>query len=637
MNLVRSSALTVVFGIVAACQSATLAAQQTPSLRLDQDYYRRPYTQLVRPSLLASLTAQRVETEPNDGFMTANLVAVGDTVGGFMNQPGDVDYFAVDIAVGGTRVDFDIDAFTIGSSMNAFLQLFDTDGTTLRDFSDDVIGLDPRIVFEFTQPGRYFVAVSEVSGLGGGSPNNFQYLLRIEEVIQGPGDPTLLRVTGLGGPLGAAATADGSFYVVDNTGIRVLRVALDQTVTELADLSSTGGGSNVDIVRDVAVDGFGNVLAVGRRNLFESLVWRITPAGEVSDFYVSPQAQSSFSSIAVEDDGTVWVADEVRNDPAAALPPVLLRFDPTGGPPFEAVDVSSAFSDPANGSDIFDLAFDHLGRMHLTNVFGEVYRIDTGGLVTQVISRPGFAEGLAFDRDGYLYLADGSVGRVYLYDPAYQLVEDPFAGTNMAGPVNLVFGRGTDGAATSRLFALNFGVGLPPPFAGALVEMAPGSIRAPGRPVGEFLVVASDTLRRATPNVMYADTLKLVEAAAPAVWTVIQGSLPAGFVLDSMTGAIGGTTDESGTYLFSVRAQSGGSVGFGSIVLPVGTISVAPVLVADAILGTPGVVSQADQTALDLQGNSNGKLDIGDLHAHLRVLGLIPGRPTAARSKGADR
>jgi hypothetical protein len=46
--------------------------------------------------------------------------------------------------------------------------------------------------------------------------------------------------------------------------------------------------------------------------------------------------------------------------------------------------------------------------LHFSNLFGDVYKL-VGGAPVRVIQRSGFSEGLAFDVDGYLYLADGSI------------------------------------------------------------------------------------------------------------------------------------------------------------------------------------------------------------------------------------
>ncbi|MCZ6755379.1 MAG: PPC domain-containing protein, partial [Gemmatimonadetes bacterium] len=135
---------------------------------LDRDFYRRPYPQLVKRVLRPALLTLTFETEPNDDFMTANPIVLGDTVGGDIDPVGDVDYFAIDLIVG-ERVDFDIDAFGIGSSADPVLTLYGTDGVTLLDISDNVVGLDPRIVFEPLASGRYFVAVDDAAGGGGPS------------------------------------------------------------------------------------------------------------------------------------------------------------------------------------------------------------------------------------------------------------------------------------------------------------------------------------------------------------------------------------------------------------------------------------------------------------------------------------
>src|SRR2546426_2610204 len=94
-------------------------------------------------------------------------------------------------------------------------------------------------------------------------------------------------------------------------------------------------------------------------------------------------------------------------------------------------------------------------------------------------------ESLAFDRDGYLYVANGS-GTVAMYSPAHAVVYDPFARTNFASgyTMALVFGRDAGGAMTSRLFATN-------PLAGAMLQMNPAGMRAPWWRIGVGLLLTT--------------------------------------------------------------------------------------------------------------------------------------------------
>ena len=610
---VRRVGVLVLLGVVVgALAPAGVRAQDRPAPApvLDRDYYRRPYPQLVKPRPAALLFNQLTESEPNDDFMAADPIVLGDTVGGFVDPAGDVDYFAVDLTAG-ERVDFDIDAFTQGSALDAVLRLYDTDGVSLIDFSDDVIGRDSRLVYQPTVGGRYFVSVTDAAGAGGAG---FFYILKATVVATGPADPTTFFALGLGGPLGVAAVPGGGFYVVDNTGVQVLRVDAQGGSTRLADLATTGGGPNVDVVRDLVVDGFGNVLAVGREDVFRSVIWRITPAGAVSEFFVGPNNESFFSAITVDRAGGVWLADEIQQ--SGTRPEVIVHFDPLGTP-LEIFDVSAA------GSDIFDLAFSPAGELHFTNVFGDVYKLIDGGTPVPVIQRTGFSEGIAFDGAGNLYLGDGSVGRVLLYDAGYTLINDPYAGTNLAGPLNLAFGLRADGTPSADLFVLNFGIGLPPPFAGAMMQLGPVA-RPRGYLVSDFLVVATDSLRDARVGTSYGDTLRVAGQAGSVTWSVLAGELPTGLSLAPGTGVLSGVVTAVGLFPLTIKVEDGVRVGFRDLSIRTSSNVTAPAVVANALFGLT-TLPAAEVQAIDQAGNGNGALDIGDLRAQVRASGRLPG------------
>jgi hypothetical protein len=620
---VRVTAVLFLFLGLGSLVAGRAEAQDTPRRTLDQDYYRRPYPQLVKGAARALLSrTQVVESEPNNDFLNADLIVLGDTIGGFIDPAGDVDYFAVDLTAG-VRADFDIDAFSLGSSLDPILTLYSTDGVTRIDFSDDVVGLDSRLVYEPMVSGRYFLSVTDVPASGG---PGFFYTLKAAVIPTGPGDPTTFHALGLGGPLGFAAGDGTEFYVVDNPGIRILKVDMVGGNTEVASLETSGLGSISDIVRDVVMDGFGDLLAVGRQNIFEPVVWRITPDGAVSEFFVSPNPQSVFATITVDRRGDVWVVDEI--DPGSSFLPAVLHFDALGNF-IDIFDISAA------GSDFFDAAFSPSGELHFTNVFGDVYKLDQAGAVVPAILRQGFSEGIAFDIDGYLYLADGSVGRVHLFDPAYVQVDNPFAGTNMAGPLNLAFSIDPNGTVGSRLFVTNFGVGLPPPFAGAMMEMRGGSIRAPGYKVSDFLTI-SRTLPSANIGIEYDHTLTYAGQTGPATWKVLTGALPQGVALDEITGLLDGIPLGPGSFDLTVSVDDGTRMGFANLTLTVVVPQIATSDVANAIFGLRTLTSQ-EVSFLDRQGNLNGGLDIGDLRAHLRTEGQLPGAGSAVASAGGSQ
>jgi hypothetical protein len=133
------------------------------------------------------------------------------------------------------------------------------------------------------------------------------------------------------------------------------------------------------------------------------------------------------------------------------------------------------------------------------------------------------------------------------------------------------------------------------------------------------LTIVSDPLRRAgTMGAAYADTLRAEGGIAEPRWSVVGGALPDGVKLDSITGALAGEARAQGTFHFTARARSDESS-----VQREFTIAIAvPVLTATAVLDqllSAGKLSATELRYLDLLGNRNGRLDVGDVRAWLSV------------------
>ncbi len=412
------------------------------------------------------------EAEPNNTPAEANLVALGDTAAGVISPEADVDYFAVDIPAG-TFVDFDVDASTSGSPLDAFLTLFDVDGITALAQNDDEDGLDSRIRHVIETSGRYFVAIRDLGDRGGGS---FFYYLSFGTATPGPGDPTTLFASGFEGPWGMAFDGQGDLFVVELFQDRVSRVTPDGT----ASIFATG----IPSPQGAAFDGFGTLLVTSG----DGNVYKISSAGVATAFLTG---LSSPAAVTTGPDGSIWVAD--------AGDATLHNYDAFGRFQ-ESFDVSSM------GGAQF-LAFSPAGELHFSNGSDAVYKL-IGGQPQLFIQAPSFLEALAFDVDGNLYVANGFLGNVILYAADGSAVDDPFAFTNLGGPINLAFGRDGDGTTNARLFAANQGFNLSPPFAGGIVEMNPAGIRAPGWP-----------LTAAVPT-------DFAIAVSPSAITITRGSAP---------------------------------------------------------------------------------------------------------------
>jgi Putative Ig domain len=69
------------------------------------------------------------------------------------------------------------------------------------------------------------------------------------------------------------------------------------------------------------------------------------------------------------------------------------------------------------------------------------------------------------------------------------------------------------------------------------------------------LAVQTSALPDATAGTAYLQTLAASGGQAPYQWSVSAGALPQGFQLDASTGAVGGTTNASGSFTFTVTAK----------------------------------------------------------------------------------
>jgi M6 family metalloprotease-like protein len=149
------------------------------------------------------------------------------------------------------------------------------------------------------------------------------------------------------------------------------------------------------------------------------------------------------------------------------------------------------------------------------------------------------------------------------------------------------------------------------------------------------LVVQDTTLRPAVMGAAYADTLWVTGGSSPPVFTTL-GVPPPGLQL-SADGVLSGIPSRDSTFAFGVRVASGAQ----SLDLPLRLVVTAPSLtpaaVADQLL-LGGTSLTADEIRyLDLLGNGNGTLDVGDVTAWWDRTGVRPDAATLARIMGRAR
>lgn len=137
------------------------------------------------------------------------------------------------------------------------------------------------------------------------------------------------------------------------------------------------------------------------------------------------------------------------------------------------------------------------------------------------------------------------------------------------------------------------------------------------------LAVQGDSLRpAAVMGTQYADQLTMTGAGS-GVFTVAGGRLPKGLSI-TPNGAISGVPAEAGSFTFTVSVVNGMSFGGRTFTLVVGKPQLAQGDVAAQLLGTGGGLTADQLRFLDLLGNANGRLDVGDVRAWMVDQGVLP-------------
>jgi hypothetical protein len=134
-----------------------------------------------------------------------------------------------------------------------------------------------------------------------------------------------------------------------------------------------------------------------------------------------------------------------------------------------------------------------------------------------------------------------------------------------------------------------------------------------------LLTIPTDSIRPAgLMGSPYGDTLRAAGAEAGTVrWHLLDGTLPPGVALDSLTGRLGGVPEAAGSYRFTIEARADTRTAGRTFQV----VITRPVLQSAAILDhllAGGAALTPDQVRfLDLLGNRNGRLDVGDVRAWL--------------------
>ncbi|HPF34214.1 MAG TPA: PPC domain-containing protein [Candidatus Krumholzibacteria bacterium] len=136
---------------------------------------------LEKPVQAYEPNSRASEVEPNDDYLTANVLTAGDDMNGAIDVSLDADFFAITVTAGAS-IDFETHA---GDVVDTKLYLYDTDGTTQLAYNDDGgAGYYSLISFDFTADGTYFVKV-----VGYSSSYTGTYILSATEATPPPPPP----------------------------------------------------------------------------------------------------------------------------------------------------------------------------------------------------------------------------------------------------------------------------------------------------------------------------------------------------------------------------------------------------------------------------------------------------------------
>ena len=131
------------------------------------------------------------------------------------------------------------------------------------------------------------------------------------------------------------------------------------------------------------------------------------------------------------------------------------------------------------------------------------------------------------------------------------------------------------------------------------------------------VVITSATERRgAVMGASYADTVRATGGNGTFDWRLASGDLPAGVALEP-SGVVRGTPAAGGSFRFTISATSEDLTAQREFTLVVTKPTLAANSVLDALLAGSSTLTADERNFLDLLGNHNGRVDLGDVRAWL--------------------
>ena len=568
------------------------------------------------------------EREPNDNFVSATPVALGDTIVGEFTPACDHDFFVLNIPAG-TRLMID----RSGPPFLSAISLEDSTGAQRDPAGYEFGWLDEGTYsreFPIVKGGKYFLTTAIVwhenpspaecaQALPAPAPYTIRVHARPEPI--GPGDPVAVALPNLHVVPGrvTAGRANDLWAWIDN-GV-VTHINADGTYKVVLQSFSPSGYDRP--AGGYAVDGFGDVLVAGEsldrsngslNGRSHCVVWRVSSlTGAYSVLRYARNAPCA-TGIAVGANGDIWIGPSYSVSEMGSIGAAFFWHYTPLGDLIDSVDVSAVVDlrgNVAPGSPVFSPD----GNLYFGGAKG-VGRV-TGNAAELVIPADGkdLIFQTAVDRDGYLYVLKGGQweGRVARYDPQMQLVDDTLA--HAPWQETILFALDRDGAPLARLLV---GKG---PWA-TLAEINPRAVRAPGYQPSALLPMDMQESKPAQVADGYVAALTLRGASGTVRWTLQSGSLPLGVTLNETTGELAGVPQQAGSFTFTIRGQSQDRYGFARFTVAVAPLSLTLKDLVNAFLGGPPL-AESVALVLDQQGNRNGRFDIGDVRIYMQKQGLL--------------
>ena len=166
---VTGANLETVNAIQVSIDTETPTGQQTLRVKTPSGLTSNPH-----PFSIGSL-AEMAESEPNDSADKANTANTPITINGKIDKPGDVDRFSFEIKTPQFLV-FEVEALRLSSQLDALLTLYRAENDQVLAVNDDASGTDARIEQNFTQAGKYAIAIRDLNNQGGSA---YAYRLNI--------------------------------------------------------------------------------------------------------------------------------------------------------------------------------------------------------------------------------------------------------------------------------------------------------------------------------------------------------------------------------------------------------------------------------------------------------------------------